>query len=251
MPGPPEAALELRGVRVRFGAREAIRGLDLCCARGETVALLGSSGCGKSTVLRLCLGLIAPDAGSVSVDGERVEPARALGLRRRMGYVIQDGGLFPHLSAEANVTLAGRHFGVARATLAERVRELAALVRLPESLLARHPLELSGGERQRVALMRALALDPDLLLLDEPFAALDPLVRAELQEELREIVRRLGKTVLLVTHDVAEAAFLSDHIALMRDGAILQEGSLRDLLERPRDAYVTRFLRAQRVSGVA
>jgi osmoprotectant transport system ATP-binding protein len=247
MPGPPEPALELSGVHKRFGAREAIRGLDLRCARGETVALLGSSGCGKSTVLRLCLGLVAPDAGSVRVEGEPVVPHDALGLRRRMGYVIQDGGLFPHLTAEANVTLAGRHFGVPRAALAERVRLLAALVRLPEPLLARHPLQLSGGERQRVALMRALALDPELLLLDEPFAALDPLVRAELQAELRDIVRRLGKSVLLVTHDVAEAGFLSDHIALMRDGAVLQEGSLRDLLERPVDPYVTRFLRAQRV----
>jgi osmoprotectant transport system ATP-binding protein len=251
MAASPEPALALRGVRKRFGAREALRGLDLACGRGETVALLGSSGCGKSTVLRLCLGLIQPDAGSVHVDGRRMEPDAAPGLRRRMGYVIQDGGLFPHLSAEANVTLAGRHFGVPPAELAGRARELAALVRLPEAFLARYPLQLSGGERQRVALMRALALDPDLLLLDEPLAALDPLVRAELQAELREIVRGLGKTVLLVTHDVAEAAFLSERIALLRDGRVLQEGSLRDLLERPVDPYVTRFLRAQRVAGAS
>jgi len=243
-----KAALELEGVSKRFGAALAVRGVSLACQRGETVALLGGSGSGKSTVLRLCLGLLQPDAGTVTVAGERMAPERAPRLRRRMGYVIQDGGLFPHLTAEENVTLAARHFGQTPSWIAERVRELAIVVRLPEPLLARYPAELSGGERQRVALMRALALEPDALLLDEPFASLDPLVRAELQEEVRRIVRELGSAVLLVTHDVTEAAFLADRIVLLRDGAVLQEGTLKDFLQRPADPYVTRFLRAQRLS---
>ncbi len=243
-----EPVLALAGVSKRFGAVEAIRRVDLTCRRGETVALLGGSGSGKSTLLRICLGLLRPDEGSVSVCGRRMEPEGARRLRRRMGYVIQDGGLFPHLTAEENVMLAARHFGRARAWIAQRTRELAAVARLPEALLARYPAQLSGGERQRVALMRALALEPDLLLLDEPFASLDPLVRAELQEELRRIVRELGAAVLLVTHDVSEAAFLADRIVLLRQGAVLQVGSLEDFVRRPADPYVTRFLRAQRLA---
>jgi osmoprotectant transport system ATP-binding protein len=243
-----KAALALEGVSKRFGAALAVRGVSLVCQRGETVALLGGSGSGKSTVLRLCLGLLQPDAGTVYVAGERMDPERAPRLRRRMGYVIQDGGLFPHLTAEENVTLAARHFGKAPAWIADRVRELAVVVRLPQPLLARYPAELSGGERQRVALMRALALEPDALLLDEPFASLDPVVRAELQEEVRRIVQELGSAVLLVTHDVTEAAFLADRIVLLGDGAVLQEGTLKDFLQRPADPYVTRFVRAQRLS---
>jgi len=243
-----DPALALEGVSKRFGATLAVRGVDLVCQRGETVALLGGSGSGKSTLLRLCLGLLQPDAGRVTVAGERMDPERALRLRRRMGYVIQDGGLFPHLTAEANVTLAARHFGRTPSWIAERVQTLASVVRLPHALLARYPAELSGGERQRVALMRALALEPDSLLLDEPFASLDPVVRAELQDELRRIVRELRSAALLVTHDVTEAALLADRIVLLRDGAVLQEGTLKDFLQRPADPYVTRFLRAQRVS---
>jgi len=248
----PEATVALEGVSKRFGAVAAIRGVDLSCRRGETVALLGGSGSGKSTLLRLCLGLLEPDTGRVRVAGEPMDPARdpagALRLRRRMGYVIQDGGLFPHLTAEENVTLAARHFGESREQIAARVTELAATVRLPRPLLARYPVELSGGERQRVAWMRALFLAPDALLLDEPFAALDPLVRAELQEELRRIAQSLGSAVVVVTHDVTEAAFLADRIVLLRDGAVLQEGTLKDFLLRPADPYVTTFLRAQRLA---
>lgn len=238
--------LALHGVTKRFGAVPALRGIDLAIPTGGTTVLLGGSGSGKSTLLRIALGLVSPDAGSVTLAGVPIDAASARGLRLRMGYVIQDGGLFPHLDARANVTLMARYLAWDAARTQARVAELAALTRFPADALRRHPAQLSGGQRQRVALMRALLLDPELLLLDEPLAALDPLIRADLQQELREIFRALGKTVLLVTHDLAEAAFFADRIALLRDGELLQEGTLADLLERPADPFVTRFVSAQR-----
>jgi osmoprotectant transport system ATP-binding protein len=238
--------LALHGVTKRFGAETALRGIDLAIPRGGTTVLLGGSGSGKSTLLRVALGLVSPDAGSVTFSGVGVDAATAPELRRRMGYVIQDGGLFPHLDARGNVTLMARHLAWDAERTEARVAELASLTRFPQDALRRHPAQLSGGQRQRVALMRALLLDPELLLLDEPLAALDPLIRADLQQELREIFRALGKTVVLVTHDLAEAAFFADRIALLREGALVQEGSLSDLLERPADPFVTRFVRAQR-----
>jgi osmoprotectant transport system ATP-binding protein len=242
------AALELVGVSKRFGAAPALRAIDLTFRAGETTALLGASGSGKSTLLRIALGLLTPDAGHVRVGGERLDAHSAPLLRRRMGYVIQDGGLFPHLDARANVTLMARHLGWDPARVSARVRELAELARFREELLARYPVQLSGGERQRVALMRALALDPEVLLLDEPLGALDPLVRAELQTDLRDAFRRLGKTVVLVTHDLAEAGFFAHRIVLLYEGAVLQQGSIQDLLERPAGLYVERFVHAQRAS---
>ena len=241
-----EALAELRSVAKRFGDRTALAATTLSIERRCTTVLIGPSGCGKSTLLRLVVGLESPDGGEVHVFGERLDRDNAPRLRRRMGYVIQDGGLFPHLTARRNVALAARYFGWERARADRRVDELADLVRIPRDALERYPLELSGGQRQRVALARALALDPDLLLLDEPLGALDPLLRAELQEDLRRIFRELGKAVLLVTHDMAEAAHFGDVIVLLRDGVIVQRGPLADLRERPADEFVTRFLAAQR-----
>jgi osmoprotectant transport system ATP-binding protein len=163
-----------------------------------------------------------------------------------MGYVIQDGGLFPHLTARANVTVLARHLGWDAARIAARTEELEALTRFPEGGLDRYPGELSGGQRQRVALMRALMLDPDVLLLDEPLGALDPITRHDLQGDLKEIFQTLQKTVLLVTHDVAEAAHFADAVALMLEGRVVQHGTVRDLVEQPADPFVTRFLEAQR-----
>jgi osmoprotectant transport system ATP-binding protein len=236
----------LRGVRKRFGAVEALGGVDLDIATGEMTVLIGSSGCGKSTVLRLLLGLIAPDAGSVMLDGSPLEPARLGELRRKTGYVVQDGGLFPHLTARQNVTLMAEHLGRAQAQVRARVAELAELARLPADALDRYPAQLSGGQRQRVALMRALMLEPDALLLDEPLAALDPIIRAELQADLRAVFARLKKTVVLVTHDLGEAAFFGGTVVLMRAGQIVQSGTLADLIHRPVDPFVTRFVSAQR-----
>jgi len=237
--------LELREVSKRFGTHLALAGVSLQLGRGVTGALLGISGSGKSTVLRLLLGLIEPDAGEVYVSGERVGRENVRALRLRIGYVAQDGGLFAHLSAFDNVALMARHLRRPEAPLRERIAMLRELVRLPAAALARYPIELSGGERQRVSLMRALALDPDVLLLDEPLAALDPITRADLQQDLREIFRSLSKTVLLVTHDLREAAFLSEFVALMRQGAIVQQGRFSDLLHQPADDFVRRFVAAQ------
>jgi osmoprotectant transport system ATP-binding protein len=180
------------------------------------------------------------------LDGRELRPETMREERKGMGYVIQDGGLFPHLTAYGNVTLAAGTFGWSRDRIETRVEELTQLVQLPLEALDRYPAQLSGGQRQRVSLMRALMLDPALLLLDEPLAALDPMIRAELQRDLRKIFRTLGKTVILVTHDMGEAAFFGGRIVMMRSGRIVQAGSLEDLLQRPNDPFVTQFISAQR-----
>jgi osmoprotectant transport system ATP-binding protein len=238
--------LELRGAVKRFGPAATVGPLDLAPPPGRTTVLIGPSGCGKSTVLRLLLGLLPPDAGEVLVDGAPVAPDGWLAVRRRLGYVVQDGGLFPHLTARRNAALVARFLGWDDARVGKRAAELAELLRLPADALDRYPAQLSGGQRQRVALMRALFLDGDALLLDEPLGALDPLVRAELQEELRGLFRLLRRTVVLVTHDLAEAGFFGDEVVLMREGRVAQRGSFEDLLARPADAFVTRFVNAQR-----
>ncbi len=236
----------LRAVSKSYAGQSVLGPLSLDLPAARTTVLIGPSGCGKSTLLRLLLGLVGPDAGVVTFDGQPVTPATAQAVRLRVGYVVQDGGLFPHLTARGNVTLMARHLGRARDPINARVNELAELTRFPADGLDRHPHQLSGGQRQRVGLMRALMLDPDALLLDEPLGALDPLVRTELQSELRDIFRRLNKTVVLVTHDLGEATFFADWVVLLRDGRVIQEGSPRDLWHRPADPFVTRFVQAQR-----
>ena len=234
--------LRLAGVTKRYGAASAVDGIDLTFASGRTTALLGPSGCGKSTVLRLLLALATPEAGEISVDGRPLPAHDIEALRRRIGYVIQDGGLFPHLTAAENVTLMARYLRWDPARAAKRLEELAALTRFPADALARYPNELSGGQAQRVAIMRALLLDPEVLLLDEPLSALDPLVRTELRDDLRGIFRAFGKTVIVVTHDVGEAAHLADVVVLMRAGRVVQQGPFATLAAAPADAFVTAFL---------
>jgi len=236
--------LTFRGVRKSYGDVVAISALDLTVRPAETTALIGPSGCGKSTLLRLAAGLVLPDTGTVTFDGLALSPATIEAARHRMGYVIQEGGLFPHLTARANVTLLADHLRRPRAWIDDRVESLRDLVRLPADSLARFPTELSGGQRQRVALMRALMLDPDLLLLDEPLGALDPLIRADLQRELRAIFGSLGTTVLLVTHDLNEAARLADRILLMNEGVLVQDGTFADLRDRPTGSFARRFVSA-------
>ena len=238
--------LLLENVSKSFGAKQALAPTSLAPAPGKTTVLIGPSGCGKSTLLRLMIGLITPDSGAVRFDGAPLTAENVDAIRHRIGYVIQDGGLFPHLNARANVTLLPRYLKRDPASIEQRVAELAALVRISAETLTHYPSGLSGGERQRVALMRALMLDPELLLLDEPLAALDPIIRRGLQTELKEIFARLKKTVVMVTHDLHEAAWFGDEIVLMRDGRIVQRGTLDDLLVRPADAFVSEFVRAQR-----
>ncbi len=234
--------LRIRGLQVAFGEAVALAGVDVDAPTGQTTALLGPSGCGKSTLLRSVVGLVTPRAGTLELDAAPLTDFAA--ARQRLGYVIQEGGLFPHLTAGDNVALMARHLGWDEARIAARRQELAALTQLPEPLLLRFPRELSGGQRQRVALMRALMLDPDLLLLDEPLGALDPLIRADLQRELRAIFERLGKTVLLVTHDLVEARRLADRVVLMKDGRVVQAGPLAELEAQPAAPFVIRFLAA-------
>ncbi len=238
--------LVLEQVVKRFGAVRALEPLDLAVEPGRTLVVIGPSGCGKSTLLGMMNGLVSPDSGRVIFDGEVLTPDTLMAARRRMGYVIQEGGLFPHLSAAANVTLLARTLGWPPDRVRARLETLSALTHFPGPALTRFPGELSGGQRQRLSLMRALMLDPELLLLDEPLGALDPLIRFELQVELREIFRSLAKTVVMVTHDLGEAAFFADTILLMRDGRVVQQGRFNDLAQRPEDPFVTRFIEAQR-----
>lgn len=237
------ALLQLVDLSKRFGETAALHETNLEIERGQTTVIIGPSGCGKSTLLRLIIGLTTPDTGEIRFNGQKIDIDT---FRRRVGYVIQEGGLFPHLTARGNVLLMPRYLGKTESEFAQRLHDLCAVTRFPESLLDRYPLELSGGQRQRVSLMRALVLDPELLLLDEPLGALDPLVRAALQRDLKEIFARLQKTVVLVTHDLAEAAFLGDTIVLMNEGRIVQQGSIVDLRERPANEFVSDFINAQR-----
>jgi osmoprotectant transport system ATP-binding protein len=243
--------LEVSGVVVTYGAQRALGPIDLEVPSGRRTVLIGPSGCGKSTLLRVLNGLVRPSEGSVRFDGAEVTPETALAVRRRMGYVIQDGGLFPHLTARKNAGLMGRWLGRPANEVDQRIAELSDLVRLPRELLDRFPAQLSGGQRQRVSLMRALLLDPEVLLLDEPMGALDPIIRYELQGDLKSAFDTLGKTVVLVTHDISEAWHFGHVLCLMRDGRIVQQGSLDEMMKAPADPFVTRFLNAQRspVSG--
>jgi osmoprotectant transport system ATP-binding protein len=236
--------IDLRGVAKLYDGVVALRPTTLSLGEGVSV-LLGPTGSGKSTLLRLMTGLARPSEGEIVLGGQRLD-ARTIGAaRRRMGYVIQEGGLFPHLTAAENVTLAARYFGWDAERIDRRLDELIALTHFPRDGMARYPVQLSGGQRQRVSLMRALMLGPELIFLDEPLGALDPMIRAELRADLREIFARLRQTVVLVTHDLVEAEFFADEVVLMRDGGVVQQGTLRDLFERPADEFVTQFLRAQ------
>jgi osmoprotectant transport system ATP-binding protein len=240
------ALVQLIGVSKTFGDAPAVHDVDLAVERGRTTVLIGPSGCGKSTLLRLIIGLLNPDRGQIQFDGEGLSQNKIDIVRQKIGYVIQEGGLFPHLTARGNVLLMARHLDRNENEMRGRLSELCALTRFPENLLDRYPLELSGGQRQRVSLMRALTLSPELLLLDEPLGALDPLVRAALQKDLKEIFARLQQTALLVTHDLAEAAYLGDEIVLMNEGRIVQRGSIVDLRENPASDFVSEFINAQR-----
>lgn len=244
--GSASGLIQLERVSKTFGAVQALHEITLDIAPARTTVLIGPSGCGKSTILRLIIGLIQPDSGEVRFEGITVQPENVRRLRLKMGYVVQEGGLFPHMTAGENVALMARRLGQNAAEITARVHELAGLVQLPTNRLRDYPAQLSGGQRQRVSLMRALMLDPDVLLMDEPLGSLDPMIRARLQEELKEIFRRLQKTVVLVTHDIGEASFFANHIALLRRGTIVQQGPPKVLIREPADPFVDEFIRAQR-----
>lgn len=219
--------VQFKNVSVSLSNNPIISDLNLNVARGETLVLLGESGCGKTTTLKLVNRLLQPSSGKVVVEGKATTAWDPIALRRHIGYVIQEGGLFPHFTIARNVGLVPSLSGWTEEKINGRVRELLSLVGLdPDRFAERYPRELSGGQRQRVGVARALAADPPLLLLDEPFGALDPLTRASLQSEFADLSRRLGKTAILVTHDVREALVLATRIGLMHKGRLL-------LLETP------------------
>ncbi len=239
-----DAGLEARAVKKLFpGGVHALRGLDLVVARGETVVLVGESGCGKTTLLRMFNRLEEPTSGSVFIRGQPAVDQDVIELRRQTGYVQQEGGLLPHWTVERNVELVPEMLGWNAERRRARCSELLTLVGLdPDDFRRRYPRHLSGGQRQRVAFARALAADPCVVLLDEPFGALDALTRLELQREFLHLKQRLDKTILLVTHDLREAFRLGDRIAVMRDGRLLQVAAPHDLRSNPADDYVRSLL---------
>jgi osmoprotectant transport system ATP-binding protein len=237
---------EIEGVSKSFGDQTVLHETSVAFEPGKSTVLIGPSGCGKSTLLRILAGLLAPDSGRVLFEGVEMTPGNRIPMRHRIGYVIQDGGLFPHLTSAQNVGLMAKHLQWPADRIRNRIEELAELTRLPRPALDRYPTQISGGQRQRVGIMRALMLDPPVMLLDEPMGALDPLVRYDLQEDLRKIFRTLKKTAITVTHDMGEAGFFGDHIIMLGQGRIVQQGKLEQMILHPANAFVTQFVNAQR-----
>ena len=229
-----------------FGKAVALRPIDLEIVANKTTVLIGLSGSGKSTILRLISGLIKPTTGWIEINGKQLAQDTLVEIRRRMGYVIQGGDLFPHLTARRNILLAAQELRLGIDEVTARMEELCALTRFPASLLDRYPGELSGGEQRRASLTRALMLKPDILLLDEPLGALDPMVRACLLTDLKALFARTRTTVVLVTHNLVEAARLGDWLVLLKAGQIVQQGTYSELSMCPAESFVSEFFRAQR-----
>src|SRR6056297_3727882 len=242
-------ALRLRQVTKRFPgtAEDAVSALDLDVKQASIVVLIGPSGCGKTTTLRMINRLIEPTSGRIEIQGEDVTDLPATDLRRGIGYVIQQVGLFPHRTIEANIATVPRTLGWDKARIRSRVEELVEVVGIDHAMLSRYPDELSGGQQQRVGVARALAADPPVLLMDEPFGAVDPIVRARLQDELLALQQRVHKTIVIVTHDIDEAVKLGDRVALFNVGGILEQyGSPSEVLSAPANEFVEEFLGNER-----
>ncbi len=239
----PEVAVQFHQVSYRIAGTEILSNLDLEIRQGETVVLLGRSGCGKTTTLKLVNRLLEPTSGEVRVEGRATTAWDPIQLRRRIGYVIQEVGLFPHFTVERNVALVPSLEKWDQEKISRRVRELLTLVGLEGDKYAhRYPWQLSGGQRQRVGVARALAVDPPILLMDEPFGALDPLTRSEIQEEFKELQGNLKKTILFVTHDLQEALHLGNRIGLMKEGRLTVISTADELLSS-QDPEVRAFLK--------
>lgn len=241
--------LVIKSVSKSFDSKRVLSSISVSIVQGKCHVFLGSSGSGKSTLLKIIMGLLRADSGTIELGGETFgfgDPRTRATWLRRIGYVPQNGGLFPHLTARKNVSLVAETLGWKKTKISSRIDKLIEIFSLDEDLLSRFPHELSGGQKQRIAVMRAVFLNPSVVLLDEPFGALDPIVRADVQHRLREIFQRLKKTVILVTHDISEAVFFGDGVTLLKDGCVLQSGRMEELVRAPSDPYVTQFISAQR-----
>lgn len=223
----------------------ALQNINVSIELGQLWAIIGPSGCGKTSFLKLLNRLIEPTAGRILLQGHALSDFDPIDLRRRMGYVIQQVGLFPHMTVEQNISIVPKILGWPTDRQHERSRELLRLIDMdPVQFLSRYPHQLSGGQQQRVGVLRALAADPDVILMDEPFGAVDPLNRAKLQQELKSLHTRLNKTILLVTHDIDEAFLLADRILLLKEGRIVQAGTPDELRQQPLERFVTEYLGA-------
>ncbi len=239
--------IEFRRLTKTYGQTEVFRNLDLDISPGITTSLVGESGCGKSTLLQLVNGLERPDRGTVRTFGRPVPVSGLAAFRRRIGYAVQGTGLFPHMSVARNIALLGELEGWSDSRVRARTGKLMSLMALDGGLMSRYPHELSGGQQQRVGICRAMFLQPDILLLDEPFSGVDPLTRADIHEQFLKLMGAESTTVVLVTHDMAEAVILADEIIVVREGAIIQQGSV-GRIRRSADAYVARLFGAGRIT---
>jgi len=239
-------------VSMAYGAHVVIDNLSFHVKEGQLTVLIGPSGCGKTTTLQLINRLIKPSGGDILVNGRNIKAIDPVELRRKIGYVIQEIGLFPHMTIKQNIEIVPRLLGWDKEQKAVRTAELIQLVGLEESFLSRYPSELSGGQQQRIGLLRALAAEPSIILMDEPFGALDPITRESLQDEIVSLQKRLKKTIVFVTHDMDEAIKIADQIVLMKDGRIVQAASPGELLSNPADEFVEQFIGRHRLySGKA
>jgi osmoprotectant transport system ATP-binding protein len=245
--------IEIQNLSKVFAKKTVLDGISLKLAAKQTHILLGASGSGKSTLLKIILGTLKADSGQVKIYYENFDENESPVSNRKpsIGYVVQDGGLFPHLSSIENILLEARCLGWSNEKLNARTEELLTAVDLDRTVLDQFPHQISGGQKQRVSLMRALFLNPEILVLDEPLGALDPITRAHLQSGLRTLFQRLKKLVIIVTHDLAEAAYLGDTVSVLHNGRLLQHGTFENLRKEPADDYIRQFIAAQSTLSMA
>ncbi|MDO5311144.1 MAG: ABC transporter ATP-binding protein [Clostridia bacterium] len=241
--------IRFEDVSMSYGEHEVIKNLNLHIKEGQLAVLIGPSGCGKTTTLQLINRLLLPTSGKIYIGGKDISTVDAVQLRRNVGYVIQEIGLFPHMTIKQNIEIVPKLLKWSEKQREERSAELLKLVGMDESYLSRYPAKLSGGQQQRIGLLRALAAEPPIILMDEPFGALDPITRETLQDEILSLQKKLHKTIVFVTHDMDEAIKIADIIVLMKDGVVLQVASPKDLLSAPANEYVEQFIGKHRIYG--
>ena len=236
-------AIEIKHCRASYGENEVLKDVSLAVEKGEFIVIIGPSGCGKTTLLKLMNGLVVPTEGEVAINGRPLQKEDMVAVRRRIGYAVQGAKLFPHMTVEENICyVPGLESKMPKEEKKALARKMLEMVQLPEELASRFPRQLSGGQKQRVGIARAMAAEPDILLMDEPFGAVDEITRKGLQEELLALQQKTGITVVFITHDIGEAFKLGDRILIMKEGVIWQEGTGEDLRRAPKDEFVRQLL---------